>query len=102
MNALLGKSVNVKIELDGRVFDLDDAFCSSIDISSFDGITNITGVIEVEMKFISKGIPTMSLSDSYKGESEFYCMYCYSEWIPDRRGNCGACGAPKKAAKEYG
>lgn len=24
------------------------------------------------------------------------CAYCGSEWHADRRGNCGACGAPRK------
>lgn len=25
------------------------------------------------------------------------CSYCRSQWIPDTRGNCTACGAPPKA-----
>lgn len=102
MNALLGQEVKVQIELpDGRTFDLGDSFCSSIEISSFQGLTNIPGTIETEMKFVSLRRPGMSLSDTYKGKSEAYCAFCYSEWVPDSRGNCGACGAPKKAAKVY-
>jgi len=26
------------------------------------------------------------------------CSFCNSEWKPDSRGNCGACGAPKGKA----
>lgn len=112
MSALLGKSVSMSIELpDGRNLGLGDALCTSLEISSFSGMNSYLpgdiwdipkqSSVEVTAKFLSNCIPMMTAPDDYESHSGFYCLYCYSDWIPGSRGNCGACGAPKRAAKSY-
>lgn len=53
-----------------------------------DGFYEVAGVRE------SYTWPSHGINHAENKPDSFYCSYCGSKWIEDRRGNCSACGAP--------
>jgi len=120
MDALVGKTVNIIIDRgDGRQFVLDDALIHTVTIHNtykpyltfeLDAIApymrheqseiSISGILEGEAeKLFSYKEDKEKINRSGLKHGEHYCGFCGSDWIPDSRGNCGACGGPKDRGK---
>lgn len=110
------KPVSLEIDTgDGRKIEVLSAYITSLSISQeppeiadfetwagdFGSLMmKEAGPITIEATFRSKDLPNLFFDEEILEENDMdhgeeFCRYCGSDWIPDRRGNCGACGGPK-------
>jgi len=124
MAAILGRNLSVTLDLgDGREYKLESGMITNIEISNtVDDLSRFGMDIIGSPIIIPKPVQTnITLSGIYEGSGmdelfaytpdeekikksglihgEHYCAYCGSDWLPDSRGNCGACGGSKHRGK---
>lgn len=123
MVAIMGKNLSVTLDLgDGREYKLDDGVITNIEISNTVDDISRFGIDIVGSPITMRPVQSdVTLSGVYGGHAidelfaytpdeekikeaglihgEHYCRYCGSDWLPDSRGNCGACGGSKRKGK---
>ena len=123
MAAILGRNLSVTLDLgDGREYKLDSGMITNIEISNTVDDVARFGIDIVGSPIRSRPVQSnVTLTGVYEGKGldelfaytpneekikeaglihgEHYCSYCGSDWLPDSRGNCGACGGSKQRGK---
>jgi len=121
---IAGKELSIILDLgDGRQYRMDNGIVTNIEMSmAYDDIVRFDmDVSGPPMQVLGPSKSEVSISGiltngalnalfAYNPDEEKlaesglvhgvdFCSFCGSDWIKDRRGNCGACGGPKHPDK---